>query len=41
MKLRHMCLDSVLDTPSYFELGFFDYAALGFSYVVNLEIDNR
>ena len=40
MKLRYMCLDSVLDKPSYFEVGFFDCAALGFSYVVNLEMDN-
>ena len=51
MKLQYMCLDSALDLwpPGHFELGFFasrigraamEYAALDFSYVVNLEMNN-
>ena len=47
MKLQYVCLGSALDLwpPGHFELGFFASrigrcAALGFFYVVNLEMDN-
>ena len=47
MKLQYVCLGSVLDLwpPGHFELGLFASrvgrcAALGFFYVVNLEMDN-
>ena len=51
MKLQYICLVFALDLwpPNHFELGFFasrigrsemEYTALGFSYIVNLEMDN-